>query len=286
MSAIHTSASGLQRIKRGLINANLANVVTKTAPAQAVALLGGAVGQLCVFTPRSGAWDVGLAGFVGFADAAALNVVLCNVTAGDIDPAAVDYDWSILIDSFRRPSAGAPCYTKQSITFDAANCVAASATVQTPAIPGADAGDSILVAVPAAFPAGVGVGVGAVTGTTPQIPFVNPTAGDVNPASLTYDVVLIKGPQRQSPSGQAVAIKGSVTFDAPNNPTIAVTNWSVPIAGTLPGDVVAFTARAALTVAPCVGRCNVAGTVVVPCINPTGGGVNPGSQTYDFMIFR
>ncbi len=73
-----------------------------------------------------------------------------------------------------------------------ANCPATDTTYQSMTIPGIQVGDLVLVAPRVAFThVGVGVGFCAVAGTA-LVPFINPNAAAENPASATYDYVLMK----------------------------------------------------------------------------------------------
>jgi hypothetical protein len=88
-------------------------------------------------------------------------------------------------------------------------------------------------------------------------------------------------------SGAPVLRSGSLTFDAASCGADAVTLQSVTIAGVVPGDIVLFrprTATANLAWAP--GSCTVAGTAIVPAINPTAGAIDPASGTYDYTLIR
>jgi len=75
-----------------------------------------------------------------------------------------------------------------SVIFDGVNCPAASVTIQSVTIADALPGDSIQLVPPGAGP-GAGLALAAgycnVAGVA-LIPFVNPTAAGVDPASLTY----------------------------------------------------------------------------------------------------
>lgn len=80
------------------------------------------------------------------------------------------------------------------VVFDAASCGAAAITIQTVTIPDATPGDTVLLTPPAA---GLSVAVGVLPGyvsaaNTAKVPFVNPTAGALDPASATYDYVLVR----------------------------------------------------------------------------------------------
>ncbi len=93
---------------------------------------------------------------------------------------------------------------------------------------------------------------------------------------------------RASPSGRKTGFQGSVAFDAANCPAATVTLQSVTIPEVKPGDVIFLVPRASFaTVTSGVGYCLVAGTAIVPFINPTAATAeNPASQTYDYAVIR
>lgn len=96
-------------------------------------------------------------------------------------------------------------------------------------------------------------------------------------------------PQRNPPSGPKTGFSGTVVFDAASCGSAAVTVQSVPIVGVLPGDIVLMApVDGALSVAVAigVGGCTVAGTALVPFINPTAGALDPASETYTFSVIR
>jgi len=85
---------------------------------------------------------------------------------------------------------------KGKVVLDAASCGAAAVTILTVTIPGAKVGDVVLLTPPAA---GLSVAVAAMPGyvsaaDTCKVPFVNPTAAPLDPASATYDYVLLRSP--------------------------------------------------------------------------------------------
>lgn len=97
----------------------------------------------------------------------------------------------------RKPPSGPVNMFSGQVTFDAASCGAAAVTLQTVPIAEAQLGDTVLLTPPAA---GLSVAVGvlpgyvAAAGST-RVPFVNPTAGALDPASAVYDYILIRGRQ-------------------------------------------------------------------------------------------
>jgi hypothetical protein len=98
--------------------------------------------------------------------------------------------------SFRKSPSGPSEGQSGQVTFDAASCGAAAVTIQTVTIPGALPGDVVLLAPPAAgLSVAVSVGVGYVSAAdTCKVPFTNPTAGALDPASAVYDYVLLRNP--------------------------------------------------------------------------------------------
>lgn len=94
----------------------------------------------------------------------------------------------------RNPPMGPTNRIKGQVTFDAASCGAAAVTIQTVTIPGAKVGDIVLLTPP---PGGLSVAVGVLPGyvsaaDTAKVPFVNPTAGALDPASAVYDYLLFR----------------------------------------------------------------------------------------------
>jgi hypothetical protein len=93
---------------------------------------------------------------------------------------------------------------------------------------------------------------------------------------------------KKSPSGAPAEINGTIpSFDAASCGAAAVTVQSVPVPGVLPGDLV--------TVVPTpgianllwgTGRCAVAGTALIPVVNPTAAPIDPVAQAYLFEISR
>lgn len=98
--------------------------------------------------------------------------------------------------SFRKSPSGPSEGLSGQVTFDAASCGSAAVTIQTVTIPGALPGDSVILSPPAAgLSVAVAVGVGYVSAAdTCKVPFINPTAGALDPASAVYDFVLIRNP--------------------------------------------------------------------------------------------
>lgn len=96
--------------------------------------------------------------------------------------------------SSRRSPSGKSTTITGDVTFDAASCGAAAVTIQTVTIPGAKPGDVILLAPPSAgLSVAVAIGVGYVSAAnTAKVPFINPTAGDLDPASATYTYTIIR----------------------------------------------------------------------------------------------
>ena len=96
----------------------------------------------------------------------------------------------------RTSPSGAVTSLIGSITFDAADCGAEAVTPQTLTIPGVAAGDGINLYPPAAG-LGVALAIGAGYGSaanTAVVPFINPTAGALNPGSLVYRYQIVKNP--------------------------------------------------------------------------------------------
>lgn len=93
---------------------------------------------------------------------------------------------------------------------------------------------------------------------------------------------------KAGPSGPKSSIRNRVTFDAANCPAASVTLQSVTLPEVRPGDVVLMVPLASfVTVTTGVGYCLVAGTALVPFINPTAATAeNPASQAYDVYITR
>lgn len=94
----------------------------------------------------------------------------------------------------RSSPSGPVSRIKGTVTFDAADCGAAAITIQTVTIAGAKVGDIVLLTPPAA---GLSVAVASMPGyvsaaDTCKVPFVNPTAGALNPASAVYDYCLFR----------------------------------------------------------------------------------------------
>lgn len=94
---------------------------------------------------------------------------------------------------------------------------------------------------------------------------------------------------RKPPSGPGTTYAGQVTHDAASCGAAAVTLQSVLIPEVRPGDTVLLTPPGAgLSVAVGVlpGYCNVAGTAIVPFVNPTAGALDPASAVYDYVLIR
>lgn len=94
----------------------------------------------------------------------------------------------------RNSPSGPVVALKGQVTFDAASCGAAAVTIQTVTITGALPGDVVLLTPPAG---GLSVAVGVLPGyvsaaDTAKVPFVNPTAGALDPASAIYEYTLLR----------------------------------------------------------------------------------------------
>lgn len=98
--------------------------------------------------------------------------------------------------SVKTPPSGAVVFEIGEVTFNAASCGAAAVTEQTVTIPGVAAGDGVDLFPPAAG-LGVAVAIGNGYGSaadTAKVPFINPTAGALDPGSLTYRYRITKNP--------------------------------------------------------------------------------------------
>lgn len=81
-----------------------------------------------------------------------------------------------------------------SVVFDAASCGPAAVTVQSVPLADVKPGDIVLLApADGALSVAVAIGVGgcAVAGTA-LVPFSNPTAGALDPASETYTFMILR----------------------------------------------------------------------------------------------
>lgn len=91
-----------------------------------------------------------------------------------------------------------------------------------------------------------------------------------------------------SPSGVPVLITGLIaSFDAADCAAAEVTLQSVPNLPCIPGDMVLVrptTHHAGL--GWCPGSCTVAGTALIPVVNPTAGPINPAAAAYGYCIIR
>lgn len=96
--------------------------------------------------------------------------------------------------SDRKSPSGPLSELQGTVTFNAASCGAAAVTEQTITIAGALPGDIVLLAPPAAgLGVAVSIGVGYVSAAdTCKVPFNNPSAGALDPASLVYNYTLIR----------------------------------------------------------------------------------------------
>jgi hypothetical protein len=94
----------------------------------------------------------------------------------------------------KNPPTGQVIVQSGSVVFDAADCGAAAVTEQTVTIPGVAAGDGVILIPPAAglgVALAIGVGYGSAANTA-KVPFINPSAGALNPGSLTYGFRILK----------------------------------------------------------------------------------------------
>lgn len=96
--------------------------------------------------------------------------------------------------SDRKSPSGPTSALEGTITFDAASCPASAVTTQTLTIVGAKPGDIVLLAPPAAgLSVAVNIGIGYVSAAdTCKVPFTNPTAGALDPASAVYNYSLLR----------------------------------------------------------------------------------------------
>lgn len=92
----------------------------------------------------------------------------------------------------------------------------------------------------------------------------------------------------KSPSGRPALITGRITsFDAASCGAAAVTLQSVPVPEAEPGDLVIVrptTHIANLGWLP--GSCTVAGTALIPVVNPTAAPIDPAAAAYGYQISR
>ncbi|HEX7273098.1 MAG TPA: hypothetical protein VF420_13205 [Casimicrobiaceae bacterium] len=288
---IPVSASGVAVAFRGRATADLGNVGADACALESINLsVSPSQGDMVIASPHAGDLGVALAMFPGFAPGGGntVNVNLVNVTAGGLNPASQDYDWSVISDSFNEPSSGIICYDRRSVTFDAGACADITTTVLDVLIGDTEPGDTVCLCAPAGFPAGLGIGVGScVVAGTAKIPFVNPTGAPIDPGSLTYPVVILKRGQRASPSGRAACIKGSLPGLNPGAAAANdVTGLSLAVPKARAGDVGFVATQLATGVVYAMGRCAVDGTLIVPAINPSAAPVDPGAATYAFALFR
>jgi len=80
-----------------------------------------------------------------------------------------------------------------SVVFDAASCGAAAVTLQSVPIAEVAPGDTVLLTPVAALSVAVAALPGYCTAAgTAVVPFVNPTAGALDPASATYNYRILR----------------------------------------------------------------------------------------------
>jgi len=99
------------------------------------------------------------------------------------------------LNSFERTSpSGSVTRVKGQVTVDFVSCPAATVTIQTVTIPGAQLGDVVLMSPPAAgLSVAVQAGVGYVSAAnTVKMPVVNPTAGALDPAAAVFEYCLFR----------------------------------------------------------------------------------------------
>lgn len=94
----------------------------------------------------------------------------------------------------RNPPSGPKTGFTTTVVFDAASCGAAAVTVQSVPLPGVKPGDIVLMnPSDGALSVAVAIGVGGcAVADTALVPFINPTAGALDPASETYNISVIR----------------------------------------------------------------------------------------------
>lgn len=94
---------------------------------------------------------------------------------------------------------------------------------------------------------------------------------------------------RMGASGPVTSIKGTVTVDLPSAGAAAITPASIALADVLPGDIITIVPPAgglSVAVAMLPGYCAVAGTAIIPVVNPTAGALDAASAVCDYEIRR
>lgn len=92
----------------------------------------------------------------------------------------------------------------------------------------------------------------------------------------------------KSPSGREAILTGPIaSFDGANVPAASVVIQSIPSLPCVPGDVVLVRPRTGIAnLLWGSGSCTVAGTALVPVVNPTAGAIDPAAVAYDYVVIR
>lgn len=94
--------------------------------------------------------------------------------------------------------------------------------------------------------------------------------------------------QKLSLQGQGTLVVNTASINPGSCTANTVTLVSVTDANAKVGDVISANANAALTANLSLGQpyCAVAGTVVIPVINPTAGAISQGAVTVSYSLLR
>lgn len=167
--------------------------------AVSVSPAGSPVDMPVIVSPRE-ALPAGLALSHAFVDTGTIRVVLANLTGGDINPGAIQFDFfsfpgaalpAVGVPVRAAPSGPPMCRVFNDVTIDHDSVASAAVLEAAVTLTGARVGDVVFAAPRAALTTGIALSHGRVSApNTVQVGLGNLTGAPVNPAAVTYDIAV------------------------------------------------------------------------------------------------
>ena len=283
-------------------------------------LTAGAVGASFLFASPRAALDAGFMASYVRRNGTDVVLALGNMTVGALDPAATLVDVVSItptftgrfgdINAIRKGISGQPFASVNTFALDHGNIATLTTLEAAAAAIGASprryvpqVGDPLVCSPRAALPAGLALSHARVSAAgVITIGLANPTAGGIDPASLTWDVACIGRAGGGLPANTRIAReKRGGFFIYPVEFTInhgnigafdhleaTVDLTTVGLRGIAPGMPVAVAPTAALPagIGLSYARISAANTVAVDLVNITAGAIDPAAQTYRIAIIN
>ncbi len=227
-----------------------------------------------------------------------------NMTAGDINPAAENWDVLAVRRNnneaqagyVRAGSTGPIAASISSATIDHGNITTLTTLEATaPAILAGPlqiapiVGDPVIISPRNALPAGLALSHARISAPgIVTIGVANPTAGDINPAAILWDMCVFSQTQelRGTRSGRRGVTRANV-IDPPSIPALTIVEVAVTIPGAQIGDPVAVTGTNGMNIGLYISHARVSApnTVVVGIGNITAIANDPPAELYVIQTF-